>query len=45
MSAELVIMTAHSAVVRVEDPTMPAYDTRDLKLHKARRRWWRSSST
>lgn len=30
----LVIMTAHSAVVRVEDPTMPAYDTRDLKLHK-----------
>ncbi len=30
----LVLMTAHSAVVKVEDPTMPAYDTRDLKLHR-----------
>lgn len=30
----IVIMTAHSAIVRVEDPTMPSYDSRDLKLHK-----------
>lgn len=30
----MVIMTAHSQVVRVEDPTMPAYDSHDLKLHK-----------
>lgn len=29
-----VVMTAHSQIVRVEDPTMPSYDTRDLKLHK-----------
>ena len=29
-----VIMTAHSAVVRVEDPIHPAYDTHTLKLHK-----------
>ena len=29
-----VIMTAHSEVKRVEDPTMPTYDTHDLKLHK-----------
>lgn len=30
----LVVMTAHSAIVKVEDPTLPSYDTRDLKLHK-----------
>jgi hypothetical protein len=30
----IVIMTAHSQVVRVEDPTMPAYDRHGLKLHK-----------
>lgn len=29
-----VIMIAHSQVVHVEDPTMPAYDSHDLKLHK-----------
>jgi hypothetical protein len=29
-----VIMIAHSQKVRVEDPTMPAYDSMDLKLHK-----------
>jgi hypothetical protein len=29
-----VVMTAHSAIVRVEDPTMASYDTHDLKLHK-----------
>lgn len=28
------IMIAHSQIVRVEDPTLPAYDTHDLKLHK-----------
>jgi hypothetical protein len=27
-------MTAHSEQKRVEDPTMPAYDMHDLKLHK-----------
>lgn len=30
----IVIMTAHSELRRVEDPTMPAYDCHDLKLHK-----------
>ena len=30
----VVIITAHSATVRVEDPTLPAYGTRDLKLHR-----------
>lgn len=30
----LTIMTAHSSIVKVDDPSMPAYDTRDLKLHK-----------
>lgn len=30
----MIVMTAHSQVVRVEDPTMPTYDTHDLKLHK-----------
>jgi hypothetical protein len=30
----IVIMTAHSAIVRVEDPALPAFDTHDLKLHK-----------
>ncbi len=30
----LTIMTAHSAIVKVDDPSMPAYDTRDLKMHK-----------
>jgi hypothetical protein len=29
-----VIMTAHSEIKRVEDPTLPAYDRHDLKLHK-----------
>ena len=29
-----VIMTAHSQIVRVEDPSLPAYDSHDLKLHK-----------
>jgi hypothetical protein len=29
-----IIMIAHSQVVHVEDPTMPAYDSHDLKLHK-----------
>lgn len=28
------IMIAHSQIVRVEDPQLPAYDTHDLKLHK-----------
>lgn len=32
--AMTVVMIAHSQVVRVEDPTMPAYDSHDLKLHK-----------
>lgn len=29
-----IVMTAHSQVVRVEDPTLPAYDRHGLKLHK-----------
>lgn len=29
-----IIMVAHSQIVRVEDPALPAYDSRDLKLHK-----------
>jgi len=29
-----VIMTAHNEIKRVEDPTLPAYDRHDLKLHK-----------
>lgn len=29
-----VVMIAHSQVVRVEDPSLPAYDSHDLKLHK-----------
>lgn len=29
-----IIMTAHSAVVHIEDPVHPAYDSHDLKLHK-----------
>jgi hypothetical protein len=29
-----IVMTAHSEIKRVEDPMLPAYDTRDLKLHK-----------
>lgn len=29
-----IIMIAHSQVVRVEDPTLPAYDRHGLKLHK-----------
>lgn len=29
-----VVMTAHSQIVRVEDPTLPAYDRHSLKLHK-----------
>jgi hypothetical protein len=29
-----IIMIAHSAKVKVEDPMLPAYDTMDLKLHK-----------
>lgn len=30
----VIIMTAHSQIVRVEDPLLPAYDRHDLKLHK-----------
>ena len=30
----IVVMVAHSQVTRVEDPTLPAYDTHALKLHK-----------
>lgn len=30
----IVIMTAHSEIKKVEDPTMPSYDRHDLKLHK-----------
>jgi hypothetical protein len=30
----IVVMTAHSQIVRVEDPLLPAYDRHDLKLHK-----------
>jgi hypothetical protein len=30
----IIIMIAHSAKVRIEDPTLPAYDKFDLKLHK-----------
>lgn len=29
-----VVMIAHSQIVRVEDPTLPAYDRHGLKLHK-----------
>ena len=29
-----VVMTAHNEIKRVEDPTLPAYDRHDLKLHK-----------
>jgi hypothetical protein len=29
-----VIMIAHNAVVRVEDPVHPAYDMHDIKIHK-----------
>lgn len=29
-----VVMVAHSQIVRVEDPSLPAYDSHDLKLHK-----------
>lgn len=29
-----VIMTAHNEIKRVEDPTLPAFDRHDLKLHK-----------
>lgn len=29
-----IIMTAHNEIKRVEDPTLPAYDRHDLKLHK-----------
>lgn len=29
-----VIMTAHSQIIRVEDPILPPYDRHDLKLHK-----------
>lgn len=29
-----VIMTAHSQIVHIEDPTQPAYDAHGLKLHK-----------
>lgn len=32
--AMTVVMIAHSQIVRVEDPTMPAYDSHSLKLHK-----------
>jgi hypothetical protein len=30
----VVLMTAHSQITRVEDPSLPTYDTRSLKLHK-----------
>jgi hypothetical protein len=30
----VVVMTAHSQIVHVEDPSLPAYDSHDLKLHK-----------
>lgn len=30
----IVLMTAHSQVVRIEDPALPAYDRHDLKLHR-----------
>lgn len=30
----MVIMTAHSEIKRMEDPALPAYDCRCLKLHK-----------
>ena len=30
----IVIMTAHSQVVRIEDPMLPAYDRHAIKLHK-----------
>lgn len=29
-----IIMTAHNEIKRVEDPTLPAFDRHDLKLHK-----------
>lgn len=29
-----IVMIAHSQIIRVEDPSLPAYDSRDLKLHK-----------
>jgi hypothetical protein len=29
-----IVMIAHSQIIKVEDPTMPAYDSHDLKLHK-----------
>jgi len=29
-----IIMLAHNAIIRVEDPVHPAYDMHDLKLHK-----------
>jgi hypothetical protein len=29
-----VVMTAHSQIVRVEDPLLPSYDRHDLKMHK-----------
>jgi len=29
-----IVMIAHSQVVKVEDPTLPSYDTHDIKLHK-----------
>jgi hypothetical protein len=30
----IVLLTAHSQIVHVEDPTLPAYDRHDLKLHR-----------
>ena len=29
-----IVMIAHSQIIKVEDPTMAAYDSHDLKLHK-----------
>lgn len=29
-----IVMIAHSQIIRVEDPTLPAYDRHGLKLHK-----------
>ena len=30
----VIIMIAHSQTIKVEDPTLPSYDTKGLKLHK-----------
>ena len=30
----MVVMTAHSQITRIDDPTQPTYDRHGLKLHK-----------